>query len=112
MTEDTGQGGGPPGDGEAAVLAPLAPGTEVCVWNAFLDHWTGGFAVASVEEDGYRLVRLSDGQVFDDVFRFVAVMRERRRVQRPGYVGTEADRRLEQHETNGGDDGRREPFVR
>jgi hypothetical protein len=114
MAEDTGQDTSPAGgDGEAAVLAPLEPGTEVCVWNHFLDHWTGGFAVAFVDGDGYRLARLSDGLVFDDVFPFGAVMPERRRRQLSGFVGTDADRRREQTTDELRDrDGRREPFLR
>jgi hypothetical protein len=113
MTEDTGRGALPGGDGEATLLAPLEPGTDVCVWNGFLEKWTGGFAVAGAEAGGYRLARLSDGHVFDDVFPFAAVVPERRRLQLPGFVGTEHDRRRGPHaEDSDGNDGRLEPFLR
>jgi hypothetical protein len=114
MTEDTGRDGGTPGDdGEATVLAPLEPGTEVCVWNGFLQSWTSGFAIAGVEEHGYLLARLSDGHVFDDVFPFAAVLPERRRAQLPGFAGTDLDRRrVQPGDGPGSNDGKREPFLR
>jgi hypothetical protein len=71
----------------------LAVGTVACVWNHFLRRWTGGFAVAEVLPSGYRLRRLSDGQVFRDVFGTDEVMEERRKLQAPGYRGNHLDRR-------------------
>lgn len=104
--------GGPPG-GEGVVVGPLEAGTAVCVWNHFLDGWTGGFAVAGIEDGGYRLTRRSDGHIFDDVFAFDAVIPERRRAQVPGFVGTEHDHRLKKTTSARGSNGsRREPFLR
>lgn len=111
MDEHTNRGG-PPGGGESVIGTPLQAGTAVCVWNHFLDAWTGGFAVAGTEDGGYRLARLSDGHVFDDVFAFDAVIPERRRAQLPGFVGTEHDRRKEPTSAPGGNGSFREPFLR
>jgi hypothetical protein len=113
MHDDTNRGGGPSDAGEGVDVAPLEAGTEVCVWNHFFDDWTAGFAVARVEDGGYRLARLSDGHVFDDVFAFDSVIPERRRAQAPGLVGTDRDRRQEQAPRAAvGYGTRREPFVR
>jgi len=62
----------------------LAVGTAACVWNHYLDRWTGGFAVAEVLARGYRLRRVSDGYVFSHVFSADEVMEERRKIQEPG----------------------------
>src|SRR6202035_6154710 len=48
----------------------LEVGTNVYVRNRYLGQWSGGFEVAEVFEDGYRLHRVSDGYVFPDVFPF------------------------------------------
>jgi hypothetical protein len=72
----------------------LTVGTAACVWNHFLRRWTGGFAVAEVLASGYRLRRLSDGQVFRDVFSTDEVMEERRKIQEPGFHGTHLERRM------------------
>ncbi|HMK99505.1 MAG TPA: hypothetical protein VK428_04895 [Acidimicrobiales bacterium] len=73
----------------------LVAGTVACVWNHFLRRWTTGFAVAEVLASGYRLRRLSDGQVFDHVFNAEEVMEERRKmIQEPGFHGTHLDRRI------------------
>jgi hypothetical protein len=73
--------------------APMAVGTEICVWNASLEAWTVGFAVAEALPQGYRLRRLSDGHVFDHVFAAELVRADRRQSQSPGFMGTDRDRR-------------------
>lgn len=85
--------GGSVGVEEQARAAAMEAGTEVCVWNASLEAWTAGFAVAEVLPGGYRLRRMSDRHVFDHVFTPELVVAERRRGQFPGFVGTERDRR-------------------
>ena len=52
----------------------LLPGTRVEVLNRSYDRWAPGFAVKTVEHDGYRLGRNSDGYV-------LPVVVERRRVR-------------------------------
>ena len=76
---------------------PLAVGTEARVWNHYLRRWTGGFTIAEVLADGYRLCRLSDGHVFSHVFSTLEVMEERRKFQEPGVQGTYLDRRTADH---------------
>lgn len=113
MNEDGNRGGARLGGGESTVAVPLEAGTEVCVWNRFLDGWTDGFAVAGVEDGGYRLTRLSDGHVFEDVFPTDVVIPERRKIQTPGFLGTEHDRRREgQTSAPAGNGSRGEPFLR
>jgi len=46
----------------------LDPGTPVEVRNGLSMGWAGGFEVATVERDGYRLRRMSDGTVLPAVF--------------------------------------------
>lgn len=112
MNEDTMGGAGPAGD-ERVMARALEAGTQVCVWNHFFEGWTGGFSVAGVEDGGYRLARVSDGHVFDDVFPHDAVIPERRKAQDPGFVDTEHDRRREVQTSDPADDRRRrEPFLR
>lgn len=41
----------------------LLPGTRVEVLNGSCDRWASGFAVETVERDGYQLRRNSDGCV-------------------------------------------------
>lgn len=96
MSEDINRGAGQSGGGERVGVVPLEAGTEVCVWNHYFDRWTGGFAVAGVEKTGYRVARLSDGHVFEDVFAFADVIPERRKAQVPGILGTDHDRRREE----------------
>ena len=86
-------GAPPASDNVPAAARLLAVGTRVCVWNSFLDVWTEGFAVAEVVGSGYRLRRMSDGHAFDDIFPATQVMRERRRVEQPGYGADHIDRR-------------------
>jgi hypothetical protein len=87
-----------PHDVEASSSAParargLAVGTTVCVWNRFLDRWSGGFEIAEVLSSGYRLRRLSDGQVLDDPFSFEDVLTERRNNPMRGTDGSFLDRK-------------------
>jgi len=69
-------------------------GTSVCVWNQFLDQWSGGFEVAEIQPLGYLLRRMSDGHVLRDVFAFDDVLVERRRNPMRGIVGSHLDRRI------------------
>jgi hypothetical protein len=69
--------------------AALEVGDDVLVRNRFLGTWTGGFRVAEVFAEGYRLQRLSDNLVFPDVFPLEDVCRE----QRQGVRGSQLDRR-------------------
>jgi hypothetical protein len=62
---------------------------EIVVQNRFLGTWTGGFRVAEVLPDGYRIQRFSDGLLFPDVFPFDQVRCERR----DGNRGSHLDRR-------------------
>jgi len=60
---------------------PHPPGTRVEVRNRFDGRWARGFEVASVDDDGYRVRRLSDGNElptrFDDAD--IRVEKEKRR---------------------------------
>lgn len=58
------------GGGAAGVLAVDTP---VMVRTRYLGSWTGGFVVAEVLDDGYRLRRLSDGAEVPQGFGFSAV---------------------------------------
>jgi hypothetical protein len=71
----------------------LETGTKVYVRNRFLGEWSGGFEVAEILNDGYRLRRLSDGYLFPDVFAFEDVGRERRKDPLRGIAGLYLDRR-------------------
>lgn len=86
-----------PGDHPASAAedaaAPLDVGTKVYVRNRFLGNWSSGFRVAEVLDDGYRLRRLSDGQVFADVFPFHDVHQERRQHPLRGIGESYLDRR-------------------
>lgn len=81
----------------APSLPLLEVGTEVYVRNRFLGDWSCGFEVAEILSNGYRLQRVSDGQVFPDVFPFEDVCLERR--QHPLRVMGKApvDRRRRGH---------------
>jgi hypothetical protein len=56
----------------------LAPGTKVEVRTGFDRSWTNGFSVETVEDNGYRVRRRSDGQVLPVVFARADVRRERK----------------------------------
>ncbi|HET9730603.1 MAG TPA: hypothetical protein VFR41_14320 [Acidimicrobiia bacterium] len=49
--------------------ATLAIGTEVDVFNRFREGWVGGFDVAEVRDDVYRLRRHADHEVLPAVFK-------------------------------------------
>jgi hypothetical protein len=76
-----------------APYSVLAVGTPVYVRNRFIGHWSVGFEVVEVVEDGYRLRRQSDGQLFPDVFQFRDVLEERRRSPQRGVDESYLDRR-------------------
>lgn len=78
---------------DEAAGSGLSVGTVVCVWNYYLQKWSAGFEVAEALPLGYRLRRLSDGQLVDHVFTGEEVMVERRREQLPGFDGPPLDRR-------------------
>jgi len=82
--EDLPQAGDPFG-------SPLDVGGQIIVRNRFLGDWVGGFRVAEVLPDGYRIQRFSDGLIFPDVFPPDDVRPERRR----GIRGSHLDRRGE-----------------
>lgn len=62
--------------GEPADRSTLTVGTRVEVRSAF--EWAGGFAVAAVVDDGYRLRRRSDGVELPATFPPDDVRRDRR----------------------------------
>jgi len=68
-------------------------GVAVYVRDRYLGQWCGGFQVAEVLPDGYRIRRLSDGYAFPDVFPFEDVGMERRREPLRGIAGSYLDRR-------------------
>jgi hypothetical protein len=74
-------------------VSTLDVGTKVYVRNRFLGDWSTGFEVAVVLSDGYHIRRLSDGQVFPDVFVFDDVRLERRQQPLRGIAGSHHDRR-------------------
>ena len=45
---------------------PLAVGDPVELHTRFSDSWVGGFEIATVLPDGYRVRRLSDGTLLPD----------------------------------------------
>jgi hypothetical protein len=58
----------------------LRAGTPVDVRSRFVGDWSRGFEVAErVEDEGYRVRRLSDGTVLPDVFDDQDVRPQRRR---------------------------------
>ena len=59
---------------------PLFPvGTRVEVRRRFDQHWAKGFEVADHGDDGYRLVRLSDGEVLPVPFEESVLRKERKK---------------------------------
>ena len=71
----------------------LAVGTRVYVRTRFVGKWTDGFEVKEVLDNGYRLLRRSDGYAFPDVFPFEDVDLDRRRDPLRGINGSYLDRR-------------------
>jgi hypothetical protein len=63
---------------DSLSTAPLIVGSVVCVRDRYLGNWIGGFVVAEVLPRGYRLRRVSDRHVIDEVFGSDEVMAERR----------------------------------
>ncbi len=60
--------------------APLFPvGTRVEVRRRFDQHWAKGFEVADHGDDGYRLKRLSDGEVLPVPFEESVLRKERKK---------------------------------
>jgi hypothetical protein len=57
---------------------PLSVGTKVYVRNKYEGTFGSGFKIAEVLATGYLLMRITDGQVFAEVFPFEDVHRERR----------------------------------
>jgi hypothetical protein len=72
---------------------PLERGVRVYVRDRYLGRWSGGFKVAEVLSDGYKIRRLSDGHAFPDVFPFDDVRLERRHEPLRGIAGSHLDRR-------------------
>jgi len=60
-------------------VGAVRPGTRVEVRSSFNGSWVGGFAVVEHDETGYRLRRLSDGEVLPTRFADDDVRRERKR---------------------------------
>jgi hypothetical protein len=58
-------------------IEALPPGTTVEVRNGFDGSWSRGFAVEATGPGGYRLRRLSDGEVLPRAFDGETVRRER-----------------------------------
>ncbi len=59
----------------------LEPGTRVEVRRRFDQSWARGFEIAEALEGGYRIRRLSDGEVLPTEFEEDDVRAERRRKQ-------------------------------
>ena len=78
MHEDDVQGIHAAPTANSASMSTLEVGTKIYVRSQYLGQWSGGFEVAVVFDDGYRIRRLSDGHTFPDVFPFEDVRLERR----------------------------------
>lgn len=57
----------------------LEPGTRVEVRGRFEGRWSRGFEIAGVEDDRYRVRRMSDGWVLPATFTAEELRPERRR---------------------------------
>ena len=64
---------------DAYVGDTVEPGTKVEVRSRFDESWARGFEIAEVTEHGYRIRRLSDGDVLPVEFDEDDVRREKRR---------------------------------
>ena len=65
---------------DTMAAAPLFPvGTKVEVRRRFDQHWAKGFEVADPADDGYRLRRLSDGEVLPVPFEEDVLRKERKK---------------------------------
>ena len=78
---------------DPTIAAPVVVSSEVYVRSHYLGTWSGGFEVAEVLDDGYRIRRTSDGHVFPEVFPFDDVRLERRQDPLRGTEGSHLDRR-------------------
>jgi hypothetical protein len=63
---------------DAAVPAPLEPGTRIEVRTGFDRSWASGFEVAEVTEQGYRVRRRSDDQLLPVPIAVADVRKERK----------------------------------
>jgi hypothetical protein len=70
-----------PTTGRAASVAPspLAAGDKVEVRRRLDDKWARGFEVLAADDEGYRLLRLSDRVELPTTFPFADVRKERKR---------------------------------
>ena len=59
-------------------MTTLNAGTKVEVRTAYDRSWARGFEVVTASEDGYRLLRLSDGAELPALFACDDIRRERR----------------------------------
>jgi len=57
----------------------MKPGTRVEVRSRFDQRWGRGFEIAEVEGEGYRIRRLSDGEVLPVLFTDEDVRKERKK---------------------------------
>ena len=57
----------------------MKPGTKVEVRSRFDQSWGRGFEIVEVVEGGYRIARLSDGEVLPVAFAEEDVRRERKK---------------------------------
>ena len=93
MDQDKAQDVGKASTQNGDPASTLDVGTKVYVRNRFLGDWSTGFEIAEVLGDGYRIRRLSDGQVFPDVFASDDVRLERRQQPLREITGSHLDRR-------------------
>ncbi|MCB1003798.1 MAG: hypothetical protein KDB35_06395 [Acidimicrobiales bacterium] len=64
----------------STMTAPLFPvGTRVEVRRRFDQHWAKGFEVADHDESGYRVRRLSDGELLPVSFDEPSLRKERKK---------------------------------
>ena len=80
MTDPVGDDTDGDGRGDTDAIPELTPGTKVEV-RSRLDsrRWGKGFRVHAVNQDGYVLVRTSDGSTMPVTFPFDDVRQERKR---------------------------------
>ena len=58
---------------------PLTPGTRIEVRNRLDGRWSRGFEIVAVEDDGYRVRRMSDERVLPGLFGAADIRRPRDR---------------------------------
>jgi hypothetical protein len=64
---------------DAEEVERLEPGTKVEVRRRFDQHWSRGFEVAAVVDDGYTLRRVSDKSILPVTFSLDEVRAERKK---------------------------------